>query len=62
MTKMTPDCVHDIQLFGAMFILVGLVDVLIIEFFPTYALKLFGITIVDPRPIRLNCHPRPSAF
>ena len=29
----------DIKLFGALFLLVGLLDVLIIEWFPAYALK-----------------------
>ena len=38
----------DIKLFGALFLLVGLIDVLIIEFFPAYGLKLFCVTIAVP--------------
>ena len=45
MTKHGVERGLDVKLFGALFVLVGLIDVLIIEFFPAYALKLFGVTI-----------------
>ena len=48
MTAQTTSRGIDIKLFGALFLLVGLIDVLIIEFFPAYALKLFGVTITGP--------------
>ena len=56
MNEDTADCGRDIKLFGALFILVGLVDVLIIEFFPTYALKLFGLTIAGPLAYPVKLH------
>lgn len=46
----------DIKLFGALFVLVGLIDVLIIEFFPAYALKLFGVTIAGPLAYIVKLH------
>jgi len=62
MIKDAPDRGHDIKLFGAMFLLVGLVDVLIIEFFPTYALKLFGLTIVGPLAYPVKLHSPAAHF
>ena len=56
MNQDTADRGGDIKLFGALFILVGLVDVLIIEFFPTYALKLFGLTIAGPLAYPVKLH------
>ncbi|MEP7150996.1 MAG: hypothetical protein ABI856_04755 [Nitrospira sp.] len=56
MSQDTADRGRDIKLFGALFILVGLVDVLIIEFFPAYALKLFGLTIVGPLAYPVKLH------
>jgi hypothetical protein len=35
----------DIKLLGSLFFAVGLVDLLVIEIFPGYALKLFGVVI-----------------
>ena len=46
----------DIKLFGALFLLVGLIDVLIIEFFPAYGLKLFGVTITGPLAYMVKLH------
>ena len=46
----------DIKLFGALFLLVGLIDVLIIEFFPAYELKLFGVTITGPLAYMVKLH------
>jgi len=46
----------DIKLFGALFLLVGLIDVLIIEFFPAYTLKLFGVTITGPLAYMVKLH------
>lgn len=57
MTKIAPGGGgRDVRLVGAMFILVGLLDVLLIEFFPSYALKLFGVTIVGhlAYPVKLH--------
>ena len=39
-----------------MFLLVGQVDVLIIELFPAYALKLFGTAIVGPLAYLVKLH------
>jgi hypothetical protein len=46
----------DIKLVGALFVLVGLIDVLLIEFFPGYALKLFGATITGPLAYLVKLH------
>ena len=46
----------DIKLFGALFLLVGLIDLLIIEWFPAYALKLFGVTIAGPLAYLVKLH------
>ena len=46
----------DIKLVGALFVLVGLIDVLIIEFFPGYALKMFGATITGPLAYLVKLH------
>ncbi len=56
MTKDQADRGLDIQLFGALFLLVGFLDVLIIEFFPAYTLKLFGTTMAGPvaYPVKLH--------
>ncbi len=56
MTKQTAQRGLDIKLFGALFVLVGLLDVLIIEFFPAYALKLFGVTVVGPLAYAVKLH------
>ncbi len=52
----------DIKLFGALFVLVGLIDVLIIEFFPAYALKLFGVTIAGPMAYVVKLHSPAAHF
>lgn len=46
----------DVQLFGALFLLVGFLDVLIIEFSPAYTLRLFGATMAGPvaYPVKLH--------
>ena len=46
----------DIKLVGALFVHVGLIDVLIIEFFPGYALKMFGATITGPLAYLVKLH------
>ncbi|MBI4003314.1 MAG: hypothetical protein HY348_16235 [Nitrospira defluvii] len=56
MTKAATDRGLDVKLLGALFLLVGLIDVLIIEFFPAYALKLFGITIAGPLAYSVKLH------
>jgi hypothetical protein len=55
MNQGTGDCGRDVKLFGALFILVGLVD-LIIELFPNYALELFGLTITGPLAYPVKLH------
>lgn len=52
----------DIKLFGALFVLVGLIDVLIIELFPAYALKLFGVTIAGPMAYVVKLHSPAAHF
>jgi hypothetical protein len=47
---------RDIKLIGAMFILVGFIDVLLIESFPSYSLKLFGATIGGPLAYPVKLH------
>lgn len=47
---------RDIQLFGALFLVVGFVDLLIIEFFPSYALKLFGAVVSGPFAYLVKLH------
>ena len=56
MTAHTTSRGIDIKLFGALFLLVGLIDVLIIEFFPAYELKLFGVTITGPLAYMVKLH------
>ena len=56
MNQDTADRGRDVKLFGALFLLVGLVDMLIIEFFPNYALKLFGLTITGPLAYPVKLH------
>ncbi len=53
---------RDIKLFGALFVLVGLIDLLIIEFFPAYALKLFGVTIAGPLAYIVKLHSPAAHF
>lgn len=62
MNQDTADRGRDIKLFGALFILVGLVDVLIIEFFPTYALKLFGLTSEFMNQLEFGFHYLRTGF
>ena len=38
----------DIKLFGGLFLVVGVVDLVIIALFPSYALKLFGTVVTGP--------------
>ena len=56
MPSITPHGGRDIKLIGAMFILVGLIDVLLIELFPSYSLKLFGVTIGGPLAYAVKLH------
>ncbi len=56
MARQTIEQGLDIKLFGALFVFVGLIDVLIIEFFPAYALKLFGATITGPLAYLVKLH------
>ncbi|WHZ17171.1 MAG: hypothetical protein OJF52_004023 [Nitrospira sp.] len=56
MARHTTERGLDIKLFGALFVLVGLINVLIIEFFSGYALKLFGATITGPLGYLVKLH------
>lgn len=47
---------RDIQLFGSLFILVGILDLLIIELYPTYALKLFGTVVTGAMAYPIKLH------
>ena len=48
---------RDIQLVGSLFLIVGLIDLLMIELFPAYALKLFGIIIPGLLAYPIKMHP-----
>ena len=45
-----------IQMFGGLFMIVGVVDLVIIELFPAYALKLFGVAITGPSAFLIKLH------
>lgn len=45
-----------IQLWGGLFMVVGAVDLVIIELFPAYALKLFGVAITGPSAFLIKLH------
>lgn len=45
-----------IQLFGGLFMIVGVVDLVIIELFPAYALKLFGAVMTGPSAFLIKLH------
>lgn len=62
MTKHGVERGLDVTLFGALLVLVGLIDVLIIEFFPVYALKLFGVTIGGPLAYLVKLHSPAAHF
>ena len=47
----------DIQLVGCLFHAVGLIDLLIIELFPAYALKLFGVIVPAMFAYPIKCIP-----
>jgi hypothetical protein len=47
---------RDIKLCGALFLLVGLVDVLLIEFYPAYPLKMFGGAVTGPYEYPAKLH------
>lgn len=46
----------DLKLFGALFVVVGAVDLVIIALFPSYALKLFGTAITGPASFLVKLH------
>lgn len=46
----------DIKLFGALFLVVGVVDLVIIALFPSYALKLFGTAVTGPSSFLIKLH------
>ncbi len=47
---------RDIQLLGGLFLIVGTVDLVIIELFPAYALKLFGTAVTGPASFLVKLH------
>ena len=46
----------DIKLFGGLFMIVGVVDLVIIVLFPSYALKLFGSVVTGPASFLIKLH------
>jgi hypothetical protein len=46
----------DIKLFGGLFLVVGVVDLVIIALFPSYALKLFGTVVTGPSSLLIKLH------
>ena len=46
----------DVKLFGGLFMIVGTVDMVIIDLFPSYALKLFGAEISGPSSFFVKLH------
>jgi hypothetical protein len=46
----------DIKLLGGLFLIVGLVDLVIIVLFPSYALKLFGTAVTGPPSFLVKLH------
>lgn len=46
----------DIKLFGGLFLIVGLADVVIIALFPAYALKLFGTAVTGAASFLIKLH------
>ncbi len=46
----------DIKLFGGLFMMVGVVDLVIIVLFPSYALKLFGSVVTGPASFLIKLH------
>jgi hypothetical protein len=46
----------DIKLFGGLFLIVGVVDLVIIELFPSHALKLFGTVVTGPSAFLVKLH------
>jgi len=47
---------RDIQLLGGLFLIVGTVDLVIIELFPAYALRLFGTAVTGPASFLVKLH------
>jgi len=45
-----------IQLLGGLFMIVGVIDLVIIELFPAYALKLFGAVMTGPSAFLIKLH------
>ena len=46
----------DIKVLGGLFMIVGVVDLVIIELFPGYALKLFGVAVTGPSAFLVKLH------
>jgi hypothetical protein len=47
---------RDIKLWGALFLFVGLLDLLLIEFYPAYPFKLFGGAVTGPYAYLAKLH------
>jgi len=54
--KIPPTRSRDIRLFGGLFLIVGTIDLIIIAFFPAYALKLFGAIVTGPSSFLIKLH------
>jgi hypothetical protein len=46
----------DIKLLGGLFLIVGVVDLVVIVLFPSYALKLFGTAVTSPSSFLVELH------
>ena len=46
----------DIKLLGGLFLIVGVLDMVIIELFPSYVLKLFGAAVTGPSSFLIKLH------
>lgn len=46
----------DVKIFGGVFLIVGVVDLIVIAIFPHYSLKLFGRAITGPASFLIKLH------
>jgi hypothetical protein len=47
---------RDVQMLGGLFLIVGVVDLVIIELYPAYVLKLFGTAVTGPASFLVKLH------
>lgn len=46
----------DIKILGGLFLIFGTVDLIVIELFPAYAFKLFGVAVTGPSSYLVKLH------